>query len=137
MILVDTNVWSELTKTPWHQPVVDWLGTHDEELWLSVIVLAEFRMGIEKLPAGKRRAWLDTWVEGLLLEYDDRIVDFDAQSAPVFARLVIQRKLEKQETKLLDLQIAAQGLAYGAPIATRNVKDFAWTGVRLVNPWEE
>ena len=137
MILVDTNVWSELTKAPWHQPVADWLAAHDEDLWLSVIVIAEFRMGIEKLPAGKRRAWLDTWCEGLLLEYGDRVLNFDAQSAPLFARLVIQRILEKQETKLHDLQIAAQGLAYGATVATRNVKDFAWTGVTVVNPWGE
>jgi toxin FitB len=136
VILVDTNVWSELTKTPNEPRVVGWLARHQDELRLSTIVIAEFRMGIEKLDPGRKRDWLDTWYEGLQLEFEDRIVTFDSPSAHIFAQLVVRRKLEKQETKLLDIQIAAQGIAHGMTVATRNVKDFAWTGVRVVNPWE-
>jgi toxin FitB len=136
VILVDTNVWSELTKTPCDQNVVNWLEAHEKSLWLSAIVIAEFQMGIEKLGPGRKRDWLTDWYYGLQIGYEHQILDFDTKSAHVFARLVVQRKLEKQETKLLDIQIAAQALAHDAMIATRNARDFAWTGVRLVNPWE-
>jgi toxin FitB len=49
---------------------------------------------------------------------------------------VARRKLEKQETKLLDLQIAGQAIEYDCPVATANIRDFEWTGVKLINPWE-
>jgi toxin FitB len=136
VILVDTNVWSELTKTPCHEAVVGWLEANDLDLWLSTIVFAELRMGIERLPRARRREWLEIWCEGLMLEFEDRMVTFDLHSAKAFAKLVVQRKMEKQENKLLDLQLAAQALAHDMTLATRNVKDFAWTGVKLVNPWD-
>ena len=44
--------------------------------------------------------------------------------------------MEKQETKLLDIQLAAQALSRDCPLATRNTRDFAWTGVRLIDPWQ-
>jgi toxin FitB len=104
VILVDTNVWSELTKPAPDKRVREFLIDNDAQLWLSVIVIAEIRRGIENAKAAHRRAGLLDWLNGLEQSYGDRI--------------------------------AAQSLSREATIATRNVKDFTWTGVTLINPWD-
>ncbi len=133
MILVDTNVWSELTKPAPDARVSRFLIDHDADLWLSVIVIAEIRRGLEMPKAVHRRPTLLGWLEALESDYSARILPFDADMAHLFGALVARRQ---GEATLLDLQVAAQALARDATVATRNVKDFAWTGVRLVNPWE-
>lgn len=106
------------------------------EIWLSVIVIAEIRMGIENPAASAKRAMLSQWLADLETLYSDRTLQFDAAAAHVFGTLAAQKKLQKQETKLLDLQIAAQAIAAECPVATGNVRDFEWTGVKLINPWD-
>lgn len=133
MILVDTNVWSELTKPAPDARVVAFLIDNDANLWLSVIVIAEIRRGFENPKAAFRREGLRTWLEALETDYAARILSFDADMAHMFGALLAQRQ---GEATLLDLQLAAQALAMDAVVATRNGKDFAWTGARLVNPWE-
>jgi toxin FitB len=133
VILVDTNVWSELTKPAPDSRVTKFLIDNDADLWLSVIVIAEIRRGLEMPKATQRRPVLLTWLEALETDYAARILPFDADMAHMFGALLARRQ---GEGVLLDLQVAAQALARDATVATRNVKDFAWTGVRLVNPWE-
>jgi toxin FitB len=133
VILVDTNVWSELTKPVPDKRVAEYLIANDGELWLSVIVIAEIRRGLEMPKAHYRRPVLLAWLEALEADYATRILPFDADMAHMFGALLAQRQ---GEATLLDLQVAAQALACDATVATRNVKDFAWTGVRVVNPWE-
>jgi predicted nucleic acid-binding protein len=133
VILVDTNVWSELTKPVPDRRVSAFLIENDANLWLSVIVIAEIRRGLEMPKALYRRPVLLPWLEALETDYGTRILPFDADMAHMFGALLARRQ---GEATLLDLQVAAQALARGATVATRNVKDFAWTGVKLVNPWE-
>jgi len=132
VILVDTNVWSELTKPAPDARVLEFLIEHDARLWLSVIVIGEIRRGVENPKAAHRRAALLAWLYGLERSYSDRIIAFDADMAHLFGALLARRE---GEGTVLDLQIAAQGLSHDATVATRNVKDFAWTGVKLVDPW--
>jgi toxin FitB len=133
VILVDTNVWSELTKRAPNDRVRDFLIDHDSDLWLSVIVIAEIRRGFENPKAAFRREGLRAWLAEIEQDYAARILPFDADMAHVFGALLARRQ---GEATLLDLQIAAQALAHDATIATRNAKDFVWTGVKVVNPWE-
>ncbi len=133
MILVDTNVWSELLKRAPNVRVQDWLMENDQKLWLSVIVIAEIRRGAEMPKASLRRPALLGWLRGLEESYAPRICNFDADAAHMFGALLARRP---SEATLLDIQIAAQALARDMTVATRNVKDFVWTGVTLVNPWE-
>jgi hypothetical protein len=135
VILFDTNVWSVLPKPVGQEHVARWIGERMGEAWLSVIVIAEVRMGIENPDAVAKRDVLDRWLADLLILCADRTLEFDAAAAQIFGTLVARRKLEKQETKLLDIQLAAQALSRGCPIATRNARDFEWTGVRLIDPW--
>jgi toxin FitB len=133
VILVDTNAWSELTKPAPDSRVTKFLVENDADLWLSVIVIAEIRRGLEMPKATQRRPVLLTWLQALETDYSARILPFDADMAHMFGALLARRQ---GEGVLLDLQVAAQALARDATVATRNVRDFEWTGVRLVNPWE-
>lgn len=135
MIVLDTNVWSVLPKPDDSRQVVDWIARHQRRLWLSTIVIAELRLGIENRRAAAKRARLELWLADLELVHSERILTFDAPDAHVFGKLIARGKLERQETKLLDLQLAAQAIARDVPVATRNLRDFAWTGVKLIDPW--
>jgi toxin FitB len=133
VILVDTNVWSETLKSPPDARVERWLHDNRDQLWLSVIVIAEIRQGVELPKAAAKRPKLEAWLNWLEANNQARVLNFDAECGHVFGALLARRS---NEANLLDIQIAAQAIAYQIPVATRNVKDFAWTGVRLVNPWE-
>lgn len=133
MIIVDTNVWSVLFSRRPDARVVDWLIAHDAQLWLSSIAIAEMRYGAELPRAAAIRDRILEWLAGLEETYADRILPFDADAAHMFGALRARRP---DVTVLLDLQLAAQALATDAVVATRNITDIAWTGARLVNPWE-
>lgn len=134
MILVDTNIWSELSKRRGEARVIDWLAHNEAELRLSVLAIAELRAGYENPKARSIRPMLELWVQGLEFEFADRIEPFDARDAHVYGQLAAMRTIG---SKVIDLQFAAQAIARNCPLATRNVQDFAWTGVKLVNPWGE
>jgi len=131
-MLVDTNVWSELTKPAPDPHVRQWLIENDHALWLSVLVIAEIRRGLEMPKARPRRADLLRWLNGLEATYGNRILTFDADAAHLFGALLARRQ---GEATLIDLQLAAQAMAADMPIVTRNGKDFAWTGAALIDPW--
>ena len=132
MILADTNVWAVLFSRHPDRRVVDWLAEHDPQLWLSAIVIGEIRYGAELPRAQAIRPRILAWLDGLETAYADRILPFDADAAHLFGALRARRP---ETTILLDLQLAAQALAHDATVATRNIKDFAWTGAKLVDPW--
>lgn len=135
MILADTNVWSELSKPNGDPRIARWIGERMDQIWLSTIVIAEIRVGIENPKAAHRRDDLLQWLADIELTCTDRLLPFDKASAHLFGELVGRRKMEKQETKLLDIQIASQAIAHGMTIATRNTRDFAWTGAMMIDPW--
>jgi predicted nucleic acid-binding protein len=133
LILVDTNVWSVQVSRHPDATVVDWMIAHDDDLWLSTVVIAEIRYGSELPKAQSFRPVLTRWLHGLEDAYAARTLPFETDAAHLFGALRARRP---NESKILDLQLAAQALAHDMRLATRNVKDFEWTGVRLVNPWE-
>ncbi|MET0251000.1 MAG: PIN domain-containing protein [Novosphingobium sp.] len=134
MILVDTNVWSELTKRQSNPRVVAWLAANQADLRLSALVIAEVRLGCELPRARPIRPMLLAWLGGLEEAYAGRIEVFDERDAHVFGRLAAGRM---SDGSLFDLQLAAQAIVRGMAIATRNVRDFAWTGVDVIDPWSQ
>jgi predicted nucleic acid-binding protein len=137
MIIVDTNVLSEVIKVSPAPRVVDWWNSHPEaELYLTSITQAEILAGIELLPKGKRRAAIARAAEATFREdFPDRILPFDSPAAGEFARIVAARQKLGRPISQLDAQIAAIARNFGAALATRNTGDFEHCGIKLVNPW--
>jgi predicted nucleic acid-binding protein len=131
--LVDANVLSEPTKPAPEARVVEWLRDNEADLAINPIVLGELEYGILLLPAGRRRRLLQHWFSEGIRRL--RVLDFDAKSAAAWARLLAGLRKKGLAMPIKDSLIAASALAHGLAVATRNVEDFRYTGVRLVNPF--
>ena len=139
MILLDTNVISELMRAAPSQAVLDWFGAHEAaDLFLSAVTEAELRTGIAILPEGQRRDRLQSALDGMIAEdFPDRVLPFDSAAARAYADIAARRRAAGRPIAEADCQIAAIAMAAGAPVATRNVKDFDGCGVAVINPWSE
>ena len=138
MIILDTNVISELMKATPSPAVLAWTGRYaPEDQFTSAISMAEILLGIELLPHGKRRDGLLREAEAIFSEdFASRVLFFDEQAAKMFAVVASSRRKKGKPMSEFDAQIAAIARAHNATLATRNTKDFEGCGVRLINPWE-
>jgi predicted nucleic acid-binding protein len=136
-ILLDTCVISELIEPLPDQVVTAWTArTPEDACFLSVITVGEVMRGISRLPAGRRRARLEAWLEGLAARYESRIVPIDPAVARKWGRLSGELARRGTVTSMADGLIAATALVHGYRLATRNVDDFKPFGVEMVNPWQ-
>ena len=136
MIIVDTNVLSEFMRPAPAAAVASWLAQQDGgELWTTTITEGELVVGAAILPEGKRKAELARTIDATLARFGHRILPFDRDAAQQLATVYTHRRAARLDMKVADGQIAAIALAYGASIATRDIEDFAHTGVNVINPW--
>jgi len=137
MIVLDTNVVSELLRPEPSAKVESWLAAQDgTQVYFTTVGEAELRYGVSILPAGKRRTALVKAVEGILEEdLRDRVLPFDRQAARAHASIAAERRAVGSPISQFDCQIAAIALSNGASLATRNTADFTDCGVSLINPW--
>ena len=135
MIVLDTNVLSELTRARPEASVLAWLdGCDPEELATTAITVAELCFGVELLPNGRREDEIRAAVFEILAEELD-IEPFDESSARAYAQPAAHRRQAGKPVSLADGQIAAICHSLDATLATRNVDDFAGFGIHVVNPW--
>lgn len=138
MIILDTNVISEMIRPQPEAQVVAWIDNQDQfRLYLTSISLAETLYGIERLPIGRRRHDLSVYF-GMLLEerFRSRVLWFDDECARGYAIIASRRERVGRRMGTADAQIAAICRVHGAALATRNIKDFEETGINLIDPWE-
>jgi hypothetical protein len=137
MLVLDTNVISEIMKALPSARVMEWWSQHPSaELFTTTVNMAEIFYGIEILPRGKRRDSLLAEAEVVFTQdFVDRILPFDEEAARIFAKIASDRRLQGRPIAELDAQIAAIARYRDATVATRNTADFETCGVRLVNPW--
>lgn len=139
MILLDTNVVSEVTRGAPSKQARLWLNQHFAQCAISTVSVLEMKVGLAMLPSGKRRANLEMIVARAIRRFGPRIYSFDAAAANAAAALYEKARAEgrslQQPGKFADLQIAGIASAYGLELATRNIADFEGTDLRLVNPW--
>lgn len=139
MLLLDTNVVSELMRRAPAPAVLHFVDSKLlREMFLPSIALAELRYGIQRLPQGRRRDDIETAFASLLeAGFDGRVLAFDSACAEGYAELRARRERAGRPVTVQDALIGGMALAYGATLATRNIADFADTGVDLVDPWRE
>jgi predicted nucleic acid-binding protein len=139
MILLDTNVVSEVLRPTPSTAVIGWLSSQVQSaLFTTAICQAEILSGIEILPIGRRGSDLSEGVDRIFREYfEGRVLPFDESAARTYAAIVAARRATGRPIDGLDAMIAAIALSNNAPLATRNTRDFAGCGVQLINPWAE
>ncbi len=136
--LLDTNVVSEWMKPRPSPAVVEWLATADEDrLFLSAVTLGELRYGVERLAKGQRRTQLENWLERDLIErFEGRLVAIDERVATAWGRLLAKADAAGKPMGAMDGFLAATSVIHSMTLVTRDVDDFAASGIRTLNPWE-
>jgi len=136
--LLDTNIPSELTRQKSDPRVEQWLDdANDEELFFSVVSLGEIVKGITVLPASKRRAGLQEWLDHTLRPwFEGRILPVTAPIAERWGVLSGECRLKGEEVRIADSLLAATALHHDLTMVTRNLKDFAGLGFAVFSPWD-
>ncbi|PAU77869.1 VapC toxin family PIN domain ribonuclease [Halovibrio salipaludis] len=137
MIVLDTNVISELMRPAPDERVVQWLDLQSpENVAVTAITVAEILFGIERLPEGKRRTTFAEAAASLFeTEFSGRILPFDSHSAGFYAMEVATAESQGKTVSMADAQIAGVCMSNDAALATRNIRDFEAFPLNLINPW--
>lgn len=138
MILLDTNVLSEIMRLEPAPAVLAWMDAQgSDDLWASAVTQAEIGLGIALLPEGRRRqALADAAARMFEEDFSGRCLAFDQAAALRYTHLVLERRLAGRPISFQDAMIAAIALANDMVLATRNVKDFSGiSGLKVLNPW--
>jgi toxin FitB len=134
--LLDTNAVSEWVKPRPNPGVIRWMASADEDqIFISVVSLAELRYGVERLPVSARRTQLDQWLQQELpLRFERRILPVDAAIAEAWGRTVSRSETAGRPIEAIDAFLAATAETYQLTLVTRNVSDFP-TLKGVLNPW--
>ncbi len=137
MIILDTNVVSELLRPEPAAQVEIWLSAQDgKTIYFTAVGEAELRHGVAVMPAGRRRTALSAAIEGIMDEdFRDRILPFDRAAARAYADIAAKRRSVGRPISQFDCQIAAIARAHDASVATRNTADYEDCEVEIINPW--
>ena len=138
MILLDTNVISEVMRLSPSSAVLAWLHAIPvSDLATTTVNVAEIRYGVARLPFGRRRYDLESRFNNYLVRvFANRVFGFDAAAADAYGELVAERTRIGRPLQRFDGLIAAIASSRRVGIATRDVRGFEWCGIELVNPWE-
>lgn len=135
-VLLDTCVISEIRRPRGSSQVKEAVaGLLPDEAFLSVITIGEVANGIAGLAEGPRQQALRLWLDGLERRYSGRILPIDADTGRLWGELTGEMRRAGQALGAADGLIAATAHRHGLIVMTRNVADFAATGVRIIDPW--
>jgi toxin FitB len=133
MFLLDTCVVSEGPKPNASEHVARWMeGQDTASLYISAVTAGELRYGVDRLPPSRRADELHEWLERTLKTgFADRILPLDHVVAALWGNI----RAGYPNAEVADSQIAATALVHGLTLVTRNVKDFEFEGLKVLNPW--
>ena len=131
--LVDANVLSEATKPDPDRRVLEWLQGHQRDIVVDPIIVGELRFGILLLPKGRKRTALERWFdEGVKRLH---CLPWETETGLEWAELLARLRVAGKAMPIKDSLIAATALVHGLVVATRNGRDFAVAGVKVVDPF--
>lgn len=138
MIVLDTNVISEVLRPAPEPKVLDWLDEQSpNSIFTTAVTRGEILHGIRLLSEGQRRRRL--WTAALAIFGEDfagRVLSFDSDAADIYAEIGASRRAAGRPISQFDATIAAITRSHGAKLATRNAKDFDGCGIDVINPWD-
>lgn len=139
MIVLDTNVISEVFRSHPNSRVVAWMEGLTGDVAITAVTLAELLAGVRRLPQGRRRSALTAGIDAAMEPYRNTsaVLPFDEKAAGHYAEVLVARQGAGRPIHTADAQIAAICRAHAAACATRNVADFTGTGVTLIDPWSQ
>lgn len=137
MIVLDTNVVSELMRPVPEPAVEDWVRRQGpRSLTTTAVTIGELRYGLARLPQGRRATLLRSAADDLLAPFADRVLPYDEAATTAYGAISADRERAGRPIAALDAQIAAICRSQGHALATRNIKDFIDTGIQLIDPWQ-
>ena len=138
MIILDTNIISELMKVSPDNKVIRWVDDQEiTQLFITAITIAEIEYGLNALPAGTRKSMLEVaFNKSIKQAFKYRIHSFDENSAKFYGAIMGKKKALGKPMSILDGQLAGVVRAQGAMLATRNIRDFAHCDIELINPFD-
>ena len=131
--LVDGNVLSEGTKSKPIPAARDWLVAHRGLIFINPIVLGELEFGVQLLPAGRNKEHMRQWLTGNIRALP--VLNIDTDTAVIWAVLLAEQQSKGRTMPVKDSLIAATAIQHGLTVATRNVDDYRYAGVPVVNPF--
>lgn len=137
MIVLDTNVISELMKPRPSGAALAWMDNQDPvAMYITTVTIAEISYGIHAIPKGRRRAALErSFVRAVDEGFQHRMLPLDQEAAYQYGQIMAARKAAGKPLSVCDGQIAAIALSRGFVLATRNTRDFSNCGLELINPF--
>ena len=138
MIVLDTNVISELARQAPYPGVLSWLDSLEiSDVATTAVTAAELAYGVARLPDGHRKRELTVVIRGILAEdFQGRVLPFDERASVRYAEIVTGRERIGRPIGVAEAQIAAVCRDLDAILATRNTPDFEETGIELIDPWK-
>jgi predicted nucleic acid-binding protein len=138
VIILDTNVLSELMRPVPDERVVEWVdGQPSASLFTTTVTQAEILLGVSILPEGKRKQDLSATVDAMFeQDFRSRLLPFDGPAAVAFASICSERTRLGRPISQFDAQIAAIAHSRGASLVTRNTSDFDGCDIRVIDPWQ-
>lgn len=136
--LLDTCILSELRHPNCNHGVKNTFAELvSEEIFVSVISIGEIVKGIELLEASRRKKELLSWIRKLELNYADRLLPVDLEVVRIWGEITAVAQKQGITIPVCDGLIASTARRHGLHLMTRNTADFKYTGVMLINPWDD
>jgi hypothetical protein len=137
MIILDTNIVSEVMRLTPDPNVIAWLNQQAEgTIWITAVTVLEIRTGIELLSVGRRQTTLSIDFERFLdTDIQGRVVAFDSDAALITASATATGRRMGRPAELRDTMIAGIAAATGASLATRNTRHFDGLPITVIDPW--
>jgi hypothetical protein len=137
VIILDTNVLSELMRSSPNPDVVQWMTSQPRpSLFTTTVTMAEILYGISIHDMGKRQVALESSARAIFtIDFRGRVLPFDDAAAVEYTAIGKARRAMGRPISQFDAQIAAIARSRGSRVATRKVDDFADCGLDLINPW--